>query len=357
MLHVSTRKGLFTLERGAAGWAVVDASFVGDPVTLVLPHEGGVLAALDLGHFGPKLRHRAAGASDWEELDAPTYPPKPDDHPDKSAWSLKKIWALARGGDGTWWMGTIPGGLFRTDDPKKADRQGWTLVRSLWDRPERLDAFGGGYDQPGIHSICVHPTRPEEVVVGVSCGGVWRTVDGGETWSLEGAGLFADYMPGSKRDERAIQDPHAIRRCAAAPDVLWMQHHNGAFRSTDGGCTWSSLEVPPSAFGFPVAAHPKDPRTAFFVPAVKDECRVPVDGKVCVARTRDGGESFEVLREGLPQEHAYDLVYRHAFDIDASGDVLAMGSTTGSLWVSEDAGDHWTHVSAHLPPVYAVCFA
>ncbi len=103
--------------------------------------------------------------------------------------------------------------------------------------------------------------------------------------------------------------------------------------------------------------HPDEPDTAWFVPAIKDEKRVPVDGKVVVTRTRDGGKTFETLTKGLPQEHAYDLVYRHALDIDASGNRLAFGSTTGSVWVSEDQGDTWQTISANLPPVYCVRFA
>ena len=91
----------------------------------------------------------------------------------------------------------------------------------------------------------------------------------------------------------------------------------------------------------PAATHPHDPDTAWFAPAVKDECRVPVDGKVVVARTRDGGRSFDLLREGLPQEHAYDLVYRHGLAVDETGARLVMGSTTGNLWVSEDQGNSW----------------
>ena len=309
------RKGLFTLGRAGGCWNVVDGAFPGDPGTPAPPGEDGLLAALDLGHFGAKLRRRATGSEAWEELEAPKYPAKPTDSEEKAPWSLQKIWSLERGPDGTLGAGTIPGGLFRTTDPAK----GWTLDRALWDRPERLEAFGGGYDAPGLHSICVHPTRPQEALVAISCGGVWRTEDGGGAWALEGEGLYADYMPGEKRTALAIQDPHAVRRCNAHPEVLWMQHHNGAFRSTDAGRTWVELQVPPSAFGFPVVAHPTDPDTAWFVPAVKDECRVPVDGAVCVARTRDGGASFEVLREGLPQTHAYDLVYRHALDVDADG--------------------------------------
>jgi hypothetical protein len=129
------------------------------------------------------------------------------------------------------------------------------------------------------------------------------------------------------------------------------------FRSTDGGAAWTEVTtVKPSVFGFGVAVHPRDPDTAWFVPAVKDECRIPVDGKMVAARTRDGGKTFTVLREGLPQDHAYDLVYRHALDVDDTGDRLAMGSTTGALWISENQGDSWQAVSVHLPPVYSVRF-
>jgi photosystem II stability/assembly factor-like uncharacterized protein len=169
--------------------------------------------------------------------------------------------------------------------------------------------------------------------------------------------MFAAYMPPERREDAAIQDPHRVVQCPAAPDVLWVQHHNGVFRSTDRGRQWREIStVEPSGFGFAVATHPHDPDTAWLVPAVKDECRVPVDGKVVVARTRDGGETWEVLRRGLPQEHAYDIVYRHALDVDATGERLAMGSTTGSLWISENSGDSWTLVSANLPPIYQTRF-
>jgi len=146
-------------------------------------------------------------------------------------------------------------------------------------------------------------------------------------------------------------------QCRAQPDAFWVQHHNGVFRSTDGARTWTEVgNVPPSTFGFAVAVHPRDPQTAWFVPAKKDECRIPVDGALVVARTRDGGRTFDVLRNGLPQHDAYDLVYRHALAVDASGERLAFGSTTGGLWLSENQGDDWRAVSAHLPPIAAVVF-
>ena len=99
-----------------------------------------------------------------------------------------------------------------------------------------------------------------------------------------------------------------------------------------------------------------DPDTAWFVPAMKDELRMPRGGSFAVTRTRDGGRTWESLRDGLPQRDAYDLIYRHGLDVDATGTQLAMGSTTGGLWTTGNGGERWSLVSAHLPPVYAVRF-
>ena len=115
-------------------------------------------------------------------------------------------------------------------------------------------------------------------------------------------------------------------------------------------------EAGPSTFGFAVAVHPHDPDTAWFVPAIDDEVRVPVGGRFVVTRTRDGGETFDVLDDGLPDEHAYDLVYRHCLDVDTTGDQLLLGSTTGSLWWTGDGGDTFRLVSANLPPILSVRF-
>ncbi len=105
-----------------------------------------------------------------------------------------------------------------------------------------------------------------------------------------------------------------------------------------------------------MVVHPRDAKTAWFVPGVSDQQRIPPAGRVVVSRTRDGGQTFEVLTKGLPQRHAYDLTFRHGLDIDETGDCLAFGTTTGSLWVSEDQGDSWGAISEHLPPIYCVRF-
>lgn len=361
-LYVGTRKGLFIYHRhphASPHWLPSAAvHFLGDPVTMVLPdaRDGRLHVALNLGHFGVKVRRSDDGGQTWAESPVPAFPLKPAsvDEPD-AAWTLAQIWSLeAAGADqpGVLWAGTIPGGLFRSND--RGDS--WALVRSLWDRPERREWFGGGYDQPGIHSICVDPRDSRCITIAVSCGGVWQSLDGGETWTCRASGMHAEYMPAERRGDPNIQDVHRLVQCATDPDVMWVQHHSGVYRSVDRAASWRRLVPRPSAFGFAVAAHPQERMTAWFVPADKDERRVPVNAHLVVARTRDGGDSFECLDHGLPRAPAYDLVYRHGLAIDESGRRLAMGSTTGAFWVSEDGGESWTCLSTHLPPIYCVRF-
>jgi len=342
--------------------AIEHVAFLGNAVSLSFfdRRDQTLYAALGLGHFGVKLRRSTDLGKTWEEIAAPSFPPMPEGHEEKLAdgrpwpWRVEQIWSLEAGAaDGEPWCGTIGGALFRSRDRGTS----WEIVKSLWDHPKRKEWFGGGADLPGIHSISVHPTDKKTIALGVSCGGVWHSTDDGHTWELGCKGMFAEFMPPPRVNDEAIQDPHRIVRCPSAPDRLWCQHHNGVFRSDDGGRTWTAIaNVKPSVFGFAVAVHPTDPDTAWLIPAVKDETRIPVDAKVVVARTRDAGASWDVLDRGLPQKDAYDLVFRHALAIDATGKKLVFGSTTGSLWTTENGGDEWTKVSSHLPPIYAVEF-
>ncbi|MBC8352185.1 MAG: exo-alpha-sialidase [Planctomycetes bacterium] len=369
-LYAATRKGFFTVERTGNLWDVSKVDFVGENATLLLhdPRDAAIYVAFDHGHFGVKLQRSCDGGKSWEECAVPTYPTfteedkrRQGESPEMGAArdfsSLKEIWELTPGGPdepGVLWAGTIPGGLFRSTDRGNS----WEIIRSLWEREERWQWFGGGKDSPGIHSVAVHPSNSQHVTLGVSCGGAWVTEDGGETWNCRADGMRAEYLPPEEAGNPNVQDPHRLVQCPANPETLWVQHHNGIFRSTSGGELWEEImDVEPSAFGFAVVVHPRDPDTAWFVPGVKDECRVPVDGKLVVTRTRDGGKSFEATGNGLPNRHCYDIVYRHALDVDGTGERLAMGSTTGSLWISEDGGDSWEGISNHLPPIHCVRFA
>ncbi len=363
LAYISTRKGLFELLRSAGRWQLGASHFLGEPVSYALHdgRDGSLYAALNLGHFGVKLHRKDAGADGWTEIAAPAYPPKPQTSSDPVAWTNKLIWTLAAGGPdqpGVLWAGTLPGGLFKSSDRG----QSWQLVSALWELPQRAGWFGGGYDVPGIHSICVDPRNSDHLLVAVSCGGVWRSDDGGASWRVSASGMRADYMPPEQSENEAIQDPHRVVRCAGAPDLLWCQHHNGIWRSRDAGLHWQEIagkdapHRPVSNFGFAVAVHPQDGATAWFVPAESDQRRIPHNAALSVTRTSDGGASFESLREGLPQHDCYDLVYRHGLAVSDDGRSLLMGSTTGGLWASNNGGDSWQTVSTTLPPIYALAF-
>ena len=283
--YVSTRKGLFTVDRGTSKWSISRATFVGDNVTLTMPdpRNGNLLAALNHGHFGIKLQRSTDRAETWHEVPAPAYPPMPEGYTPKMIpffdkpldWALKLIWGMAPGGadqPGVVWCGTMPGGLFKSEN----NGETWELNRPLWDHPKREEWGPNGAEWPGIHSICVDPrdsqsrqrrrfhgrrldhARRRKIV------GAWRTRNAGRIHARRAA------------DDNNVQDVHCLVQCAANPEAFWVQHHNGIFRSTDGAASWTEIkDVKPSVFGFAVAVHPRKPDTAWFVPSFKDEKRCP----------------------------------------------------------------------------------
>ncbi len=349
---IATRKGLFTLYNDMNLSA---PQFAGVPVSMVLAGEetDHWYAALNHGHFGAKLHRSADRGASWTEASTPTYPKTTDAG---KGDSLELIWSMryARPGNSVaLWAGTIPGGLFYSDDAGDS----WSMNEALWQHKLQHQWRGGGYDHAGIHSIDMPPDNPQHLRIAVSCAGVWQSKDSGASWCNTSEGMRAAFMPPDQQFDPNIQDPHRMVQCQSQPDKLWVQHHNGIFRSIDGGLSWQEIEdVSPSVFGFTVAVHPQDGDTAWFVPGIRDECRMPVNGEFVVTRTRDGGKTFETLSKGLPTGFSGDLVYRHGLDIDTSGERLIMGSTTGNLWISNNQGDSWQCLSNYLPPIYAVSF-
>src|SRR5688572_20766029 len=207
-LFVATRKGLFTFVRSGGRWSCGEPAFLGDPVTAVLAdsRDGTLYAALNLGHFGVKMRRSDDGGKTWSEHATPAYPPQPENAPG-APWKLEQVWTLEPGGadePDVLWAGTIPGGLFRSTDRGET----WTLQRSLWDHPARTEWMGGGYDAPGIHSICVDPRDSRRITLAVSTGGVWQTLDRGETWTARASGMRAEYMPPERQHDPIMQDVH-----------------------------------------------------------------------------------------------------------------------------------------------------
>lgn len=359
-LHIGTRKGFFVVKGTGGDARIVDEHFVGDNVVLSStdPRDGAWYVVLDHGHFGMKLHRSDDQGASWLEIGVPEYPPKPEGFVDISMWGNEREWALvniwslepALDQTGALWCGTVPGGLFRSEDRGVS----WRLVESLWEVESRTRWGGAGSDQPAVHTINVDPRNPEWISVAISAGGVWRSKDCGATWTAHTTGMVAGYVPPEQADWPEHQDAHCVVQSPSSPEVFWCQHHMGIWRSDNDLESWTEIHSEPTSFGFPVAVHPHDKDTAWFVPAHSDQKRAPIDGRVVVARTRNGGKSFDVLSNGLPQKHAYDLVLRHALDVTADGDSLAMGSTTGNLYVTANQGDEWHCIASNLPPIYSV---
>jgi len=350
---LGTRRGTLILERKSGRWTPRPIAHAGVSISYAAcdPRDGTLWVAMDHAHWGPKLSRSRDDGATWDNLTQIAYPkgarfieqhlPTPDQDPSaerpttyKQA-TLLKVWVLAFGGrdqPGTIHAGTLPGGLFTSVDGGDS----WELNRALWNHESRGgDLFAGeathrnqwggtpaaiGYGEfvPGIHSIVVDPRDPKHILVGVSTAGVVETRDGGSSWSGANRGMLNDYLPNPEAEWG--HDPHFVTACAGVPDRLWQQNHCGVFTSEDGAHTWKRVSNAELAvhFGFPIAADERDPLTAWVVPARGDDARMSIDGGMFVARTCDGGRSWETFREGLPQQHAYDIVYRHA--LDARGD-------------------------------------
>jgi hypothetical protein len=390
---LATRKGVIIVDRTSAGWKARRIAHPGVNVCFAAcdPRDGTLWASLDHGHWGPKMSRSRDRGETWEDAPSIKYPegarfvaqymPLPGEDPEVVAKrpkykdaTLLKTWYIAFGPreqPGVMYAGTIPGGLFVSRDGGET----WELNRPLWNHPSRGgDLFAGeatsentwggtpaavdyGEFAPGIHSVVIDPRNPEHVFVGVSSAGVLETTDGGATWVGRNKGLLMDYAPNPEAEWG--HDPHFVTICTAEPDHLWQQNHCGVFYSDDRARSWRKVSKSEVAvhFGFPIAADPRDGRTAWVVPGRADSERMAIDGGLFVARTIDGGQSWQTFREGLPQENAYDIVYRHGLDISADGSRLCFGSTTGNVYVSEDRGETWQSVGNNFPPVYAVRFA
>lgn len=184
--------------------------------------------------------------------------------------------------NGALWCGTVPGGLFRSENRGES----WKIVESLWSVESRTRWGGAGSDQPAVHTINVDPRNPLWVSVTISAGGVWRTKDGGATWTPHTKGMVAGYVPSEQAEWPEHQDAHSVVQSPSSPEIFWCQHHVGIWRSDNDLESWTELHAQPSSFGFSVAVHPYIGNTEWFVPPHSDQKRAPIDGRVMENRTR-----------------------------------------------------------------------
>lgn len=387
---VGTRKGTFIVEKEGGRWRPRLVGHAGTGVNYVAadPYTGRLWALLGHGHWGAKLSISDDGGATWADAPAQIKYPEgarfigQDMYEDASSefgvgWrittkpaTLQKLWVIGFGPGGRVYVGTIPGGLFESHDGGET----FSLNLPLWNHESRggdlfngegtgetgtretkwfgTPASEGGDFAPGIHSIVVDPRDPDRLLLAVSTAGVIETTDGGRSWRSRNKGMTMEHTP--EPEAEWGHDTHYIEQCAGQPDHIWQQNHVGVFYSRDGAASWHKVSDPALGvhFGFPITADADDGRVAWVVPGHSDMQRMAIGGSLFVARTEDGGETWKQLREGLPQENAHDVIYRHA--LANQGGVVAFGTTTGNLYVSDDRGDSWATVANNLPPIYSV---
>ncbi|MGH7948348.1 MAG: WD40/YVTN/BNR-like repeat-containing protein [Candidatus Binataceae bacterium] len=273
--------------------------------------------------------------------------------PEGSGLSLNAVWALepvAALGAGVVYAGADPAGLYRSDDRGETFRMNDALFKHPH-RPMWQPGAGGLC----LHTILFHPDDPMRMYVGISAAGVYRTYDGGESWSRCNRGVKLN--PGADpHPEFGQQCVHKMRLDPQNPARIYLQNHPGVYRSDDGGDNWGSIAAGlPSDFGFPLVTHPRATGTAYVIPLAGESARWMPDGAAKVWRTRDAGASWEPLSKGLPHKHAYLTVLRDAFAADPLEPAgLYFGTRNGQLFASVDEGESWRTIADWLPPVLCV---
>ena len=342
---VGTKKGAFILDSESARreWRIRGPYCETWPIHHFLRAADGTLfAAGGNAWYGPSVWRSADDGASWTQSSRGlTYG---EDGP-----KITSIWHLAWR-DGVLFAGVEPAGLFRSDD----GGQSWSHVAGLRAHPSQpqWEPGAGGLC---LHSMALHPTDPDRMWVAISAAGTFETADGGRTWATRNKGVRADFIPGPTPEFG--QCVHKLVIHPAQPDWLYQQNHCGVYRSEDAGREWTDLSPGlPSQFGFPLVIHPHDPSTIYVIPHNGPELgRHMIDGEAAVWRSRDRGDSWERLDDGLPQEHAYLTVLREAMATDPLElPGIYFGTSAGQVFASTDEGDHWQLAANFLPSIWSI---
>lgn len=358
---VGTHKGAFILTSDEkrekweidgphfAGWDIYHVN--GSPV-----NPNRLYASQTSGWFGQVIQRSDDGGKTWEPVGNKfAYEGTPGTHlwydGTQHPWEFKRVWRLEPSltDADTVYAGVEDAALFRSTD----GGQNWEELPGLRD-------VKGNLWQPGAGGMCLHTiildsNHPQRMFVAISAAGAFRTDDGGQTWRPINNGLKSNYeLPDASADVGHCV--HNIAMHPSQPDVLFMQKHWDVMRSDDGGNLWREVSGNlPSDFGFPIAVHAHEPNTIYVIPIKSDSEHYPPEGKLRVYRSRSGGEEWEALTNGLPQNDCYVNILRSALAVDTLDECgLYFGTTGGQVYASNDSGDTWKAIATNLPAVFSV---
>ena len=356
-----TRKGAFILtsDEQRQAWEVSGPHFPGWEIYHIKAspvNPKRIYASQTSGWFGQVIQRSDDGGESWQAVGNQfVYQGETGTHQwydgTPHPWEFKRVWHLEPDlhDPEVVYAGVEDAALFRSADGGQS-----------WQELAGLRGHGSGpHWQPGAGGMCLHtilldPKTAGRIYVAISAAGAFRSDDHGETWKPINQGLVSEFIP-----EPTAEVGHCVHRLAmhpSRPEVLFMQKHWDVMRSDDSGESWrESSSNLPSDFGFPIEVHSHEPETVYVIPLKSDSERFPVDGKLRVYRSRNGGGEWEALTEGLPQSDCYVNVLRDATCVDTLNPCgIYFGTTGGQIYCSPDGGDHWTTVVRDLPAVLSV---
>jgi hypothetical protein len=358
---VGTRKGAFTLTSDGkrkewrvegpffGGWEIYHVK--GSPVD---PNR--IYASQTSSWFGQVIQRSDDGGKTWEPVGNEfVYDGVPGEHQwydgTLRPWKFTRVWHLepSLSDPDTVYAGVEDAALFRSTDGGKT----WSELSSL-----RKHDTGPSWS-PGAGGMCLHtilqdPRNAKRVYVAISAAGAFRSDDGGASWEPINRGLHSQYIP-----DPTAEVGHCVHRIAfhrSRPDVLFMQKHWDVMRSDNAGGEWREISGNlPTDFGFPIEVHAHEPETLYVVPIKSDSEHYPLEGKLRVYRSRSGGNEWEALTSGLPQRDCYVNVLRDATTIDTLDPCgIYFGTTGGQVYGSADGGGTWNAIVRDLPAVLSV---
>ena len=377
---VGTHKGAFILTSDGKRdkWDVSGPHFAG----FELYHLKGspadpnrIYASQTSGWFGQLIQRSDDGGKTWHQPGTPAGEPAPPGPPKSESnkfaydaaaapltthqwydgtqhpWEFKRVWHLEPSltDPDTVYAGVEDAAIFRSTD----GGQNWRELPAL-----RGHGTGPKW-QPGAGGMCLHtiildPSDPQRIYIAISAAGAFRTDDGGKTWKPINQGLRSQYIP-----DPTAEVGHCVHHIAMhpkRPGVLFMQKHWDVMRSDDAGDNWKEVSGNlPTDFGFVIDVHAHEPETIYVVPIKSDGEHFPPEGKLRVYRSRSGGNEWEALTKGLPQENCYVNVLRDAMAVDSLDKCgVYFGTTGGQVYASADAGDSWNPIVSNLPAVLSV---
>ncbi len=358
---VGTRKGAFVLtsDEGRRTWQVAGPHFggwemyhlKGSPVD-----PDRLWASQSTGWFGQLIQRSDDGGHTWDPVGKDfRYATEPGTHQwydgTPHPWEFARVWHLEPSltDPDTVYAGVEDAALFKSTDGG-----------GTWAELSGLREHGTGPQwQPGAGGMCLHtilldPSDEQRIFTAISAAGAFRSDDGGATWKAINQGLRSEGIPDPKAEVG-----HCVHNLAlhpSRPSTLYMQKHWDVLRSDDAGESWREISGNlPSDFGFPIDVHAHEPDTVYVVPILSDSQHYPPEGKLRVYRSRTGGDEWEPLTHGLPQENCFVNVLRDAMAVDRLDECgVYFGTTGGQVYCSPDSGDTWAPIVRDLPAVLSV---